>query len=151
MYRAPASPPLLIVAGFDNIFAIRRADGVRVWTHDFRTVGLLGDTMGHPSAPPTIAFLDDRLFACFHDKVMCIDYLTGDLVGEVALGAAGQFHISSVLVADGLLYIYAFQAVMCLDASGRVLWSSPHDLGTTGIRGSAAMGIPGNVKPGDGR
>lgn len=152
MHHAPFGPgPLLVVAGFDVIFALRRSDGGRAWTLDFRERGFFGDTLGHPSSPPVFEFVGRSVLAALPDRLLWIDYLSGQILAEHPITDDPQrLHRPQLVVAEGQIFLYTADAILAFDQSGRLQWSTPHDLKAKGMRGSPSMGVPGHVRSGDG-
>ena len=84
MYRAPDPParPLFIVAGNERVIAYRRSDGAVAWAYAFGVErGFLEPQESSPNQPLALEFMGDRIFLGLPDKVVCLDYASGQVVG----------------------------------------------------------------------
>ncbi len=147
MYRAPDPParPLFIVAGNERVIAYRRSDGAVAWAYAFGVErGFLEPQESSPNQPLALEFMGDRIFLGLPDKVVCLDYASGQVVGQVMLPEPAA---RPQLLVDGTdVFVITVGSVLCLDPAGNVRWCVAHGLM---VRGSPTVGLPGNVRAGD--
>jgi hypothetical protein len=92
-----------------------------------------------------LAFHQGRVFVGMRDRIACLDYKTGALVGQVPLPKSVRR--PTFLLEGEHLYVMAPDHVLCFTHAGQFVWQSPHGLSLN--RDGATMGIPGNVRAGD--
>lgn len=147
MYRIPeaSTRELFIVAGNERIVALRRRDGALAWHHVFaEDHGIWGPQTSAPTEPLAIEFVGERLFVGLTHMIVCLEYATGRVLGQVKLP---EHAARPQLLFDGEdVFAISHATVLCLDTYGNLRWSAPHGLSTSG---SPAIGFPGNVRPGD--
>jgi outer membrane protein assembly factor BamB len=141
LYRAPSPDRALLVTGFnDRVIAFRRTDGAVAWAYEFAPL-----PSGRPhTAPLAIEFTDSRVFVAKPDALLCFDYATGRLLGEVKLPE--DTLRPQILIDSGDVFVSTQSLMMCVDLEGRVKWQVLHG-GT--IHGSPTLALPGNVRSGD--
>jgi len=134
---------LLVVAANSQVVAFRRLDGAVAWRHTvpFSVLGMAAKQLGTME----LALHAGRVYVAASDRLLCLDYATGVLVGEVAL--PGGARRPSLLLEGDRLFVCTSDRLVCLTLGGEVAWQSPH--GLTLIECSPAMGVPGNVRQGD--
>lgn len=142
MYRAPLveNRVLVIVAGANRILAFRRTDGAVEWAYDLEAgANDFGDS------PLPVEIVEERVFVARSDRLFCLEYATGRLVGQVPIPGGGRR--AQLLVDGSEVFVYGTTTLMCMDLEGRVRWQQPHGIV---LNGSATLALPGNVRPGDG-
>jgi hypothetical protein len=146
MYRAPEPPrALFIVAANERVLAYRRSDGAVAWAYAFPVErGFLEQQDSSPNQPLALEFMGDRIFVGLPNKVVCLDYASGQVVGQVMLPEPAAR--PQLLVDGNDVFVMTIASVLCLDPAGNVRWRVPHGL-TVG--GSPTVGLPGNVRAGD--
>lgn len=130
------------MSGFsDRVIAFRRTDGAVAWAYEFPPL-----PSGVPQiAPLAIDFTQDRVFVAKPDSVLCFEYLTGRLLGEVKLP---EDTLRPQILIDGPdVFVSTPSLMMCVDLDGRLRWQVLH--GAT-VHGSPTLALPGNIRSGDG-
>ena len=145
MYRADANEDttLLLMAVNSTIIAFRRGDGMIAWQKAF-DAQFLGFDVRH-LGPMDLVIHQGRVYVGARDRIVCLDYKTGALLGQMMLPAPVR---RPIFLLDGPhLYVAAADRVLCLDHAGHVVWQTPHglNLSTTG----PTLAIPGSVRHGD--
>jgi outer membrane protein assembly factor BamB len=85
------------------------------------------------------------VIAGLKDRLVCLDYRTGAVVGEVPLGSTqGR---PTFVIDEGRIFVAASRTLECFTLDGRRLWSVSREVDYDG----AALGFPGNVRQGDER
>ncbi len=147
MYRAaePPSRALFIVAANERVIAYRRSDGAVVWAYAFPVErSFVEPDASSPNQPLALEFLADRIFVGLPNMVVCLDYASGQVVGQVMLPEPAA---RPQLLVDGTdVFVITVGSVLCLDPAGNLRWRVPHGLT---VRGSPTVGLPGNVRAGD--
>ena len=91
-----------------------------------------------------LAIHNNRVYVATRDKIICLDYATGAVVGQVPLATTTRR--PAFLIEDDRIYYTGSDRVICLSLDGHLLWQTPHGIPLTH---GPAMGIPGNVRQGD--
>lgn len=133
---------LLLVAANSSVTAFRRADGRLAWKQEFPVTvfGMQVNAMGAME----MAFHGGRVYVAQADRIVCLDYTTGAVIGQIALPKSARK--PCFLLEGDHLYVVGATDVICLTHSGQVVWQTPH--GQNLLHGPA-LGIPGNVRQGD--
>jgi outer membrane protein assembly factor BamB len=131
-YRlSDAGSPILVVAFHGNLVAANPRTGARIWQLS------LGDTQN----VVRIAIAEDHIFALAHQKLCCIEYLTGSIRWAV------EVYGDTLLVEGNMAFVGGLGTVDCYSTvDGSPLWKDEYKgLGAT----SVALGVPGNVVQAD--
>jgi outer membrane protein assembly factor BamB len=133
---------LLVVAANSEVIAFRRTDGTIAWRQTFSGsfLGMQTRDMGAME----LAFLGGRVYIGARDRIVCLDYTTGAVVGQVPL--PGPVRRPCFLLEGDHLYVVGSDRLLCFTHGGEFVWQSPHGLS---LLDSPAIGVPGNVRPGD--
>lgn len=134
--------PLIVLASDSQVVAFRRSDGVVAWRHTVQ-LSMLGMAV-RQLGPMELAFHAGRVYVGANDRVICLDYASGHVVGEVQLPSGARR--PSFLLDRDQLYVCTSDQLLSLTLGGQVVWQSPHGLT---LEGSPAIGVPGNVRQGD--
>jgi len=134
---------LIVLAANSQVVAFRRSDGGVVWRHTVE-YSVLGMSVKH-MAPMELAFHGGRVYVAESDRVICLDYASGHVVGQVQL--PGGARRPCFLLEGDNLYVVSSDRLLCLTHGGDIVWQSAH--GLTLLECSPAVGVPGNVRQGD--
>jgi len=134
---------LLVVAANSEVIAFRRTDGAIAWRQTFAGTPVLGMATKYLGAME-LAFHGSRVYVGARDRIICLDYATGEVVGQVPLPSAVR-RPCFLLEADHL-YVVGSDRLLCFTHGGELVWQSPHGLR---LEDGPAIGVPGNVRPGD--
>lgn len=134
---------ILVVAEGGRITGYDRASGAPVWEHvvKFRVLGLDAVVGGACE----LAIHAGRVLAVVHDRLVCLDYASGALIGEVKLASVANR--PTMLIDGDQLFVASGATVECFTLDGVRVWSTPRRLTSHG----SALGFPGNVRAGDER
>ena len=135
--------PLIVLAGNSQVVAFRRSDGAVAWRHTVQ-LSMLGMAMKQ-LGPMELAFHGGRVYVGASDRVICLDYGNGQVVGEVKLPSNARR--PSFLLDRDQLYVCTSDHLLGLTLGGQIMWQSAH--GLTLLECSPAIGVPGNVRQGD--
>jgi outer membrane protein assembly factor BamB len=133
---------LLLVAADSELVAFRRADGVVAWRQSF-PITFLGIPAKIGGAVE-IAIHQGRVYVGLRDRIVCLEYQTGAIVGQITLPR--MVHRASFLLDGDHLYVASADAILCLTHNGKTVWESPHGLS---LRIGPALAMPGNVRQAD--
>jgi outer membrane protein assembly factor BamB len=134
---------ILVMAGDSKICGYDRTTGRLVWQYvqETKVFGLTARIGGAIE----LAIHEGRVIAALHDRLVCLDYRTGAVIGEAALGSV---HGRPTFVIDeDRMFVATRQSLDCFTLDGRRIWSAPREADSDG----AALGFPGNVRQGDER
>ena len=133
---------ILVTAGAGEICGHDRATGALRWKYEvaFKVFGING-TLG---GAVDLAIQRGRVYALTVDRIVCLDYATGALVGEVKLAKMGSR--PTLLVDDDFLYVASRHWLECFTLDGTSVWR--HERQSTASDG-LALGLPGNIRQGD--
>jgi outer membrane protein assembly factor BamB len=134
---------LVLVALDSEIVAFRRREGAVAWRQSFPVKGLLGSSKREGAIE--IAIHAGRVYAALDERLMCLDYATGAIIGQAPIPEGLKRPV--MLFDDGQLFVVGNADLACFDLSGRLLWQSAH--GLSSMRHSATVALPGNVARGD--
>jgi outer membrane protein assembly factor BamB len=144
-YREDAADDrsLLLVAANDEVIAYRRTDGVVAWRQSMPTVKVFG-VVASDIGPLEIAIVNGRVYVGLRDRIVCLDYKSGAVIGQVPLPEAVR---RPCFLIDGEhMYIVATETMICMSLDGRLVWQSPHGLS---LMDGPALALPGNIRLGD--
>jgi hypothetical protein len=159
MYRAsdPAArsqhAPLVVLAGADQILALRMADGLVAWRHDLaRPQGFfeVGIREASEIGPFALEIHDHRVYIARSSQFLCLDYLTGAVVGSVQLPETASR--PQMLIDGARVLVVTGREVYAFDLGGQLLWRAAHGIQHRDGRelwGSASIAVPGNARQGD--
>ena len=144
MRDAAEDRPILVVAGNGEVCGYDRRTGRQVWKHEV-TTKILGMTARVHGAFD-LQIQGGRVYVAEREAIVCLDYLSGALIGRVKLASAST-RVTFVIDGDHL-YVVSGTTLECFTVSGERVWSTTHrDIAASGF----ALGFPGNVRQGDER
>lgn len=146
MYRTSEGDDrsVLVVAGRGTVVGIDRATGRQLWAYDPKKPVLVGEIA--MTGTVDLEIVNDRVLVAFHGRIVCLDYRTGAVVGEVVLGSEADGRVRMV-VDGGRIFAAHGESVHCLTLSGNQVWSAHR--GRNWDYDGVALGFPGNVRQGD--